>query len=224
MICMKRGIWAQTRQWITANVNCFSRTYGYFWGGHELQIALWMLKSRYWIPVQCAEPPGCFDSIIFGYYIGTCNPLPQSKLPSPRWWIKYTKPVKFCHLSCWYITFLYEVRNIPVTLLQLWGLWGFCLPLVRSSYSFFSSFYPLLCYQSSGMFHVLPQFLLYFHSFIFAYDGIHSIPAASNLFKWPNALDFHFHFIAMKVSKLKQNVLQMKRCSTVRTSKPLVTK
>lgn len=31
MICMKRGIWAQTRQWITANVNCLSWTDRSFW-------------------------------------------------------------------------------------------------------------------------------------------------------------------------------------------------
>lgn len=45
MICMTRGIWAQTRQWITANVNCWSWIYRCFWDSHELQIALLLLKS-----------------------------------------------------------------------------------------------------------------------------------------------------------------------------------
>lgn len=31
MICMKRGIWAQTQQWVTANVNCLSWTDRSFW-------------------------------------------------------------------------------------------------------------------------------------------------------------------------------------------------
>ena len=45
MMWLKRGIWAQTRQWLTAKVSCLIRMYRFYGDSHGIQAAPLLLKS-----------------------------------------------------------------------------------------------------------------------------------------------------------------------------------